>query len=243
MRAAAITELGDEHYEAWSSLVHSVRTGEMAFEHRFKMTAWDYYASNPEEARNFDQTMAAFSAKFTPAILASYDFGRFSRVVDVGGGNGTLLAGILKEWPHLRGTVMDLPQVIEHARRTASARGLNGRCEFVSGNFFQAVPRGADLYMLKWIIHDWDDDRAVSILKKIRVAMDSYGRVILVETILPSGDQPSFANLFDLNMLVMTGGRERTEAEFRRLLTRAGFRLSGLIPLTLDTHIIEGKPV
>jgi len=243
MRAVAMTELGDEHYEAWGSLVHSVRTGETAFQHRFGMSAWEYYRGNPAEARNFDQTMARFSAMLTPYILSGYDFARFAKVVDVGGGNGTLLAGILKEWPHLRGTVMDLPQVVEHARRTASARGLNGRCEFVSGDFFQAVPRGADLYMLKWIIHDWDDDAAATILKRIRVAMAPDGRVILIETILPYGDQPSFPSLFDLNMLVMTGGRERSEAQFQRLFTRGGFRLNRVIPLALDMYILEGKPV
>lgn len=243
MRATAITELGDEHYEAWGSLVHSIRTGGMAFEHRYGMPVWEFYRRNPEEAANFNRTMADFSAKFAPAILMGYDFARFKNVVDVGGGNGTLLAGILADWPHLRGTVMDQPRVIEQARHTSPALALNGRCTFAGGDFFESVPAGGDLYMLKWIIHDWDDERSVTILRNIRKGIAPGGRVILIETIVPSGEQRSFANLFDLNMLVMTGGRERDEKEFGELFARAGFRLARTVPLALEMHIIEGEPV
>ncbi len=239
LRAFTISELGEDHYPAWGEVMHSVRTGEIAFDHLFGMDVWRYRAQHPEEGRIFDEAMASFSSVVNAAIVASYDFSAIDTIMDIGGGDGSLIASILKANPGMKGVLFDLPHVSAGAQRRIEAEGLADRCEIVAGDAFTAVPSGGDAYLLKWIIHDWDDARSVAILKNCHRTMPPHGKLLLVEAIIPAGDRPSFHKFMDLNMLVMTGGRERTEAEYRGLLDAAGFSLRTIIPTQTEMSVLE----
>ncbi len=242
LRAFATVELGEEHFPAWGELMYSVKTGEIAFDKTFGMPIWEFYAQNPENGRTFDDAMTSMTLATEEAILANYDASGISKLVDIAGGHGSLLAALLKANPGMKGVLFDLPDVTDGAKKRMEAKGLSDRCEVVAGNFFEAVPEGADAYMLKWIIHDWNDERSIAILKNIRRAIAEGGRLLLVEAVLPTGSEPHFGKFIDLNMLVMTGGRERTEEEYRALLEKAGFRLTKIIPTESPMSIIEGAP-
>lgn len=242
LRATAISELGDDHYEAWTDVLHSVRTGQIAFDQRFGMPVWDYYQKHPADGAVFNESMTGLTRAVEAAVVASYDFSRFSRVVDVGGGHGGLLAAILAVNSNASGVLFDAPQVVDGAGERLRSLGLAGRSEAVGGDFFASVPDGGDLYTLKWIIHDWDDERSVAILGNCRRAMGPGGRLLLVEAVVPPRNEPSFAKFMDLNMLVMTGGRERTEEEFRRLLASARFRLTRTVATPSPFSVLEAEP-
>lgn len=242
MRWFMVSELGQEHYPAWGNLMHSVKTGETAFDSLYGMDVWRYFEKNPDDAKVFNDSMSGTSAAVNEAIASLYDFSRFNTLVDVGGGYGGLITGILKRNPQLKGILFDAPEVIEGARGRVAAAGVSDRCETISGSFFESVPPGGDAYIMKWIIHDWDDDRSIQILENCRKHMSSDSKLILVDCVVPENDAPDFSKFFDLNMLVMTGGMERTEAEFRDLLLRAGFRLLRVIPTELPPSIIEAQP-
>lgn len=240
LRAFATVELGEEHYPAWGDLLYSVKTGQIAFNHVFGMPVWDFFARNPENARTFDQAMTNMTAVVNETLMASYDFSPIGKIVDVGGGHGSLLASILKANPKMRGVLFDVPHVIEGARRRIELDGLAQRCEVVAGDFFESVPNGGDAYMLKWIIHDWDDERSVAILKNCHRAMAEGGKLLLIEAVIPHGNEPFLGKFMDLNMLVMNGGRERTAAEYQSLLAAADFRLTKIIPTQSEMSLIEG---
>jgi ubiquinone/menaquinone biosynthesis C-methylase UbiE len=240
MRSSAISELGEDHYDAWRDVLHSVTTGEIAFDHHFGMPVWQYYSENPEAGQTFNQSMTGITRSVEEAVIGSYDFSRFRTVVDVGGGHGSFLASILKVNPTANGVVFDAPQVVEGGPDRIRAQGLEGRCEAVGGDFFDSVPAGGDLYTLKWIIHDWDDARSVAILKNCHRAMSPGGRLLVVDAVISPRNEPSMNKFMDLNMLVMTGGRERTQEEFRDLLASAGFRLSRVIATPSPFSVIEG---
>ena len=240
LRAFAIAELGEDHYPAWGEVLHSVKTGEIAFDHLFGMDVWQYRAQHPEDGKIFDEAMASFSSVVNATVVASYDFSSIGKIVDVGGGDGSLIASILQANPGMKGVLFDLPHVIAGARRRIEAEGLAERCDVVAGDAFASVPSGGDAYLLKWIIHDWDDERSVTLLQSCHRAMAKNGKLLVVEAIIPSDDTPSFHKFMDLNMLVMTGGRERTEAEYQTLLEAAGFRLVGIIPTQSEMRVIEG---
>jgi precorrin-6B methylase 2 len=243
LRAFALAELDEDHYAAWGDLPHSVRTGEVAFDHLFGMDVWQYRARHPEEGRVFDEAMTSFSSVVNAAIVASYDFSSINKIVDVGGGDGSLIAAILRANPSMQGVLFDLlPHVIAKAEQRIEKEGLIGRCQVVAGDFFDAVPRGGDAYLLKWVIHDWDDERGVALLRNCRHAMAKDGRLLLAEAVIPLDNSPSFHKFMDLTMLVMTGGRERTETEYRALLAAAGFRLTRIVPTPSEMRVIEGVP-
>lgn len=243
MRAIATTELGEEHYPAWGDLLYSVKTGRAAFDHHFNMNPWEFFSHNPENARIFNDAMSNVTAVVNRALLDAYDFSPINRIVDVGGGHGGLMASLLKPHPAMKGVIFDLPHVVEGAQRQIESEGLTGRCEAVGGDFFQSVPPGGDAYILKWIIHDWDDERSTTILRNCRHAMVKAGRLLLIDAVVPKGNDPGFPKFMDLNMLVMTGGRERTEREFGALFADAGFRLTRIVPTESDFSVIEGVPV
>lgn len=243
LRAFATVELGEEHYPAWGELLYSVRTGEIAFDKAFGMPIWEFFAKNPENARTFDDAMTNMTLAIKDAILASYDASTIRKLVDIAGGHGSLIAALLKSNTEMKGILFDLPNVVEGAKKRIEAEGLSDRCEAVAGSFFESVPEGADAYIMKWIIHDWDDERSIAILKNVRRAMAQGGKLLLVEAVIPQGSEPHFAKFIDLNMLVMTGGRERTEEEYRRLFESSGFRLTRLIPTDSPMSIIEGEPM
>lgn len=243
LRWFTISELGQEHYPAWGNLMHSIRTGEIAFDNFFGADIWKYFEQNPEDAAVFNNSMSGVTAATNEEILANYDFSSFKTVVDVGGGHGGLITSLLKANPKLKGILLDAPQVIEGARPNIEAAGLSDRCETVAGDFFKSVPAGGDVYVMKWIIHDWNDERAITILKNCRNQMSRNSKIIIVDCVVPENNEPDFSKFFDLNMMVMTGGKERTEKEFAQLLGAAGFKLLRVIPTKVPTSIVEGEPV
>ncbi len=238
MRALAIMH-GEEHYLAWGSVLHSVKTSETAFDHVFGMGFFQYLTQNPEVAAIFDDAMTGYTAQVSTAVVAAYDFSQFGTIVDVGGGYGTLITAILKANPTMKGVLFDLPHVAEDAKKRIEVAGLTGRCEVVAGDFFASVPSSGDAYLLKWIIHDWDEERAVAILNNCYRAMTENSKLLLVEAVIPHGNTPFFHKFMDLTMLVIAGGRERTEAEYRALLEAAGFRLTQIIPTPSEMSVIE----
>jgi len=242
LRWFAISELGQEHYPAWGNLMHSVRTGEIAFDNFFGVDIWKYFANNPEDAAVFNDSMSGVTAVANEEILSLYDFSGFNKLVDVGGGHGGLITSVLKKNPNLKGVLFDAPEVIEGAQTKIEAAGLADRLETASGNFFEAVPAGGDAYIMKWIIHDWDDQKSNTILRNIRNQIPANGRLILIDSVVPETNEPHFSKFIDLNMLVMTGGKERTEKEFQELLAAAGFRLLRVIPTKVPTSIVEAEP-
>jgi hypothetical protein len=244
MRAAALL-FGGITQRAWSDLQYSVETGDPAFRRVFGRDSFAYLAEHPDEAANFDAAMEGFTSQIATVVAAAYDFSGVRRVVDVGGGNGALLVGILQAHPALKGTLFELPQVVERARPRLRKFGLADRCETVGGDFFAQVPDGADVYLLKHVIHDWDDEHAIAILKNCRKAMSPAAKVLVVEGIYPpridQSETSRGAAANDVNMLVCTGGRQRSEVEFRSLYAAAGLALSRIIPTDMAfASILEG---
>jgi hypothetical protein len=219
-----------EFWRSWGELVPSIRTGEIGWTLAHGKPWLEYYEQHPDQWAAFNRHMAQHTQDAAPGIIAAVDFSRFRTVVDVGGGDGTLIAQILRAQPALTGVVFDLPQVVASARPTLAGAGLAGRVRTVPGDFFTSVPDGADAYLLKFILHDWDDERATAILRNCRAAMAASGRVLIVERVLPESVTPADANelLSDILMMVATGGKERTADEYRALLTGAGLTLAGI---------------
>lgn len=233
-------------WSSWGDLLHTVRTGDTALHHVFGTDSFEYLAKHPEEGAVFDEAMGAFTAMVAVAVAAAYDFSSFRTITDVGGGEGKLLAGILRENPALRGVVFDLPRLADGARKQIAAAGLGNRCTFVAGDFFQAVPGGGDAYLLKHVIHDWDDRRATTILQSCHRAMGPGAKLLIVEGVYPPRIDRSLesrgAAANDVNMMVCTGGRQRSEGEFRELFEAAGFRLARIVPTAMSS-VIEGVRV
>ena len=233
MRYFAMAELGQEHYSAWEEFPHSIATGEMAFTHKFKQEVWEYYAKNAEHAGIFNNSMTSLTQWAIGAVLAAYDFTPYRKTIDIGGGHGAFLEAVLGVNLEARGVLFDAPPVIAgvqpHPRYSATA-----------GDFFKAVPAGGDLYMMKWIIHDWNDEQSVRILSNIRKVMAPGAKVILVEAVLEPPPGNPMKNFIDLNMMVMTGGSERTEAEYRSIYDRAGLTVTRLVPTDSPFSIVEG---
>ena len=241
IRAYAIMLGEDWFWRAWGDLPHSVATGESGFEHVHGMPLFEYFRREPEQAALFDEAMSNRSRQVDAAVLAAYDFAGISKLVDVGGGHGALLASILAAHPEMRGVLFDLPQVVEGAKGRLGADGLLDRCEIVGGDFLLAVPAGGDAYLLKHVLHDWDDERAAAILKSCHRAMAPGARLLVVEIVITPGNVPSFGKLLDLNMLVMfRGGRERTRAEYEALFAAAGFDLTRVVPTASLANVLEG---
>jgi len=238
LREIVIT-IGEIHYQACGQLLHSVRTGSPAFNQVFGAGLFDYLQQNADASDTFDRGMTNLSSLLAHAVLLAYDFSGISSIIDVGGGEGELLRRILALNPEMTGIVFDLPNAIQSMKGASSDRA---RCSFVAGNFFESVPEGADAYLLCGVIHDWDDDRAVTVLRKCRKAIASNGRLLIVDMIVPETASPSFSKLLDLNMMVMTGGRERTKAELCALLDAADYGLTKIIPTMAPQSIIEARP-
>ncbi len=243
VRAAAVFLSGEPNLEGL--LLSCMQTGKTAIELTSGMTNWiDYYQSDPARAAVFNAAMTALSNAHYKGAVAAYDFRPIRKLVDVGGGHGRLLSMILNAYRKMQGVLFDLPHAFEGGRKTISENGLSTRCEVVSGSFFQFVPAGGDAYILSRVIHDWDDTRAVAILKVVRKAMPSNGRLLLFETMIAKTNQLSYPLLSDLNMLIRTGGCERTKQEYRELYSAAGFKLTRAIatPSPTGMTIIEGRP-
>ena len=228
----------------WESLVHSVTTGEDAFGYIFGEDHWSYFAKNQEVYRVFNRNMTNFTRQQLVAILEAYDFSKIHTLVDVGGGNGTLLSGVLTQYPAMRGILQDLASPIEDANEVLTATGVTDRCELVEGSFFDSVVQGGDAYILKWILHDWGDEDCLKILKTCRTAMGEGTRLLVIDAVVPPGNDPSFIKTMDIQMLVVNpGGRERTEAEFDALLRSAGFRIDSITPTQSPLSIVEALAI
>lgn len=240
-RAVAIM-MGDEHYASWGHLLYSVQTGKPAFDHLYGKPVFDWLSDHPEQAKIFDAAMTGFHGEETQKIIDAYDFSRFQTVVDVGGGDGSVLIPLLHRYPRVRGILFDLAGVIERAGPNLANTGLAERCQAVAGNFFESVVAGGDAYLMRHIIHDWTDEQSLTILRNIRKVIPAHGKLLVIEMVIPPGNEPHFGKLLDLNMLVLPGGQERTEAEYRQLYAEAGFRLERVVPTKAEVSIVEGRP-
>jgi hypothetical protein len=239
-RAVAIM-MGEEHYRAWGEFMYSLQNGLPAFDKVFGKPIFAYLAKHPEEAQIFDQAMTGVHGAETAAMLDAYDFATVGTLVDVGGGNGSLLAAVLLRYPNLKGVLYDRADVVERARPALAAAGLGARCSTVAGNFFKDVPGGGDAYLMRHIIHDWNDEQALAVLRNCHKAMPAHARLLLVESVIPPGNGPFFGKWLDVNMLVMPGGRERTEPQYRTLLGEAHFRLTRVVPTVMEVSVIEAE--
>lgn len=239
LRATAIYMGEGWHLQPWNDIMYSVKTGQPSFDHIFGQPVFPYFATHKEEATIFNDAMTSFSASVAEAIVAAYDFSTIERLVDVAGGQGLLISSILKANPQMRGILFDVPSVLEGAPAVLSAAGVAGRCELATGDFFEAVPGGADAYIMKHIIHDWDDERALRILCNCHRAMRADDKVLLVEMVVPEGNEPGAGKFIDLEMLLFTGGCERTGREYAALFAHAGFELTRITPTASPYSIIE----
>jgi SAM-dependent methyltransferase len=230
-------------WQAWGDLLSTVRTGETAFDRVHGADVWKYRAMHPEAEVQFYGAMSATGEEFAEAVLKAFDFGRFRSIVDVGGGNGAFLIELLKAYPGMRGVLFDRLHVVDSARDLLTSNTLKERCETVGGDFFDTLPKGRDAYLLKWILHDWDDADSKRILSACRRAMAPGARLLVVEHVIGPPNASLDGKLLDLNMMIVTGGRERTREEFARLLGDASFELTSITPSRSMLSVIEAKPI
>lgn len=231
---------GDEQFHAWTEIVYSIQTGKKAFDKVFGQPIFDYLGEHRDKAQIFDAAMVGIHGRESGAVQKAYDFSGIRTIVDIGGGNGSQLIELLVANPHMRGILFDLPHVIERAKAPIAAAGLASRCELVAGSFFESVPAGADAYFMRHIIHDWEDEKSLTILRNCHRAMPQNGRLLLVESVIPSGNEPFGGKFLDLVMLLIPGGKERTEDEYRILFQQAGFELTRIVPTNAEVSVIEG---
>ena len=239
LRALAIMGGREWHGRGWSRLEYCVRTGKQALDQVYGVHIFEYLRQDPEEAQIFNDTMTALSMIDGPAVAAAYSFDGIHSVVDVGGGHGLLLATILARNPHLKGTLYEVPHVVEGCRNGPLTPVME-RCTLVSGDMFSSVPAGADAYIMKHIIHDWPDDLCVKILTACRKGVNPGGKLLVVDNVIQSGNDFSPGKFLDLQMLIFPGGGERTEKQFGELFTAAGWELSRIIPTAAADSIVEG---
>jgi O-methyltransferase domain/Dimerisation domain len=240
-RAAAMM-FGEVHYRCWGELEYSVRTGKTAFEHIHGEPIFEFLSKNPDQAKIFDGAMAGVHAPEARAMVDAYDFSDVGTLVELGGGNGSAMTVILKRHPSLRAILYDLPGVIGRSKDNIAKAGLADRCQTIGGSFFDAVPPGGDAYLMRHVIHDWNDEQAVTILRNCRKGLAAGARLLVVENVVPAGNEPSFTKQLDVNMMVVLGGKERTEVEYRALYEAAGFRLTRVVPTAMNISVVEGKP-
>jgi ubiquinone/menaquinone biosynthesis C-methylase UbiE len=237
-RALALMS-GDEQFRAWTEIIYSIQTGKKAFDKVFGQPIFDYLAEHHDKAKVFDAAMVGIHGRESAAVQSAYDFSGIQTIVDIGGGNGSQLIALLKANPTMRGTLFDLPHVIERAKPNFAAAGLTDRCELIAGSFFDSVPAGADAYFMRHIIHDWDDERLLTILRNCHRAMPAHARLLVVESVIPPGNEPFAGKFLDLVMLMIPGGKERTAEEYKTLFAEAGFQLNRIVPTDSEVSVIE----
>ena len=243
LRYCAMMSLDDWYHKGFQAVAETIANGRTGMHNVFGMEMFGYLQKNPAEAENFNKGMTDLSSGEAPAVVASYDFSGFSHIVDVGGGMGLLLAAVLESAPGLRGTLFDMPYVIEQARSAPTLAPHAGRCDFVGGDFLEGVPAGADAYIMKHIIHDWDHERSAKMLGNCRRSMKPGGKLLVVDRVIGAPNEPDAKKYFDIAMMVWPGGRERDHAEWRALFHASGFRLERVIPTPGPHSILEGAPV
>jgi SAM-dependent methyltransferase len=241
---AYVQSLLGEHYHAYGQLLYSVQTGNTAFDHYFNAGVWQYYETHPQEGINFMKAMTGTSQAQIPHIIAAYDFSVFDMIIDIGGGNGSLLFAALGTAPHLKGIVFDRPYVVQQTSQAIAANKLEDRCGVHGGSFFEEIPGGADAYLMKYILHIWHDDAAAVILRNCARAMKKGSKLLVVDAVIPEGNAPHPGKFMDITMLAVTGGRERTAREFKELFEAAGLQFNQVIDLAIpDLSIVEGEKV
>ncbi|HEX2225577.1 MAG TPA: methyltransferase [Candidatus Binatia bacterium] len=238
LRAFSIFFGADFHLRVWGELLYSVKHGQPAFHHLHNSEVFEYLERNPVHAEVFNNGMTSLSASVADPIVSTYDFSGFRKLVDVGGGHGYLLAAVLKRYPGLTGLLYDTPLVLNGAGSVL--RGVESRCELVAGDFFDSVPPGGDAYMMKHIIHDWEDEKAIKILRNCHRVMDPEGRLLVIEMVVPEGNAPSPSKFLDLEMLLFLRSCERTEKQYRELFKKGGFELTRVVPTSTPYSIVEG---
>ena len=243
LRAYAIM-MGEQWvWRSCGEMLHSVRTGQSGFEHVFGAPVFDYWQSHPEAAGLSAEGLSSRSATENVAITSAFQFPEVGTLVDIGGGQGTLLVSVLTRNPSVHGVLFDLPHVLETAEPLLQSAHVRARCDLLSGNFFSSIPAGGNIYILKKVIHDWPDEQARIILKNCRAAISDHGRLLLIELVIPDGNEPSFGKMLDLLMLAYAGGRERTQTEYRDLLDSANFRLQRMVSTASPISIMEAVPI
>lgn len=241
-RSSVLALGSDWKMAAWEQIMHSLETGGTGMEKAWDMPIFEYLSQHPEDASLFSETMVGFHGAEPPAVAAAYDFNEFETVVDVGGATGNMLAAILTRFPGPRGVLFDRPNVVGDAPALLLAHGVAERVTIEPGDFFTRVPAGGDAYLLSHIIHDWSEDQCLTILGHCRKVMKPGGRLLLVEMVLPPGDTPHPGKMLDMVMLVIAGGQERSEGEYAALLTKAGFRLTRVVPTASAVSVVEAVP-
>ena len=239
---AALHMLGDpEHWNSHGNMQQSVKTGEIAFDYTFGIPVFPYFAENPDAAAVFDRSMTSFSRAVAEAVSSVYDFSQAETIADIAGGHGILLAKVLQKNPQAKGILFEQPQVLEG--NILAKENVAERSTLVSGDFFNEIPVVADIYLMKFIIHDWNDEQSITILNNLAKSAPKGAKLLLVETVVEEDDNaPSLSKIMDLNMLVMTGGRERTPSEYAALFEKTGFRLEKVYP-TAPLQIVEAVRV
>jgi len=242
LRAVAIMHGHEWVKRGWEQLEYCVKTGKTAIDKVYGIPIFEYFKQHPNEAQVFNDAMSSYSMMDSPAVANAYSFEGIHSIVDVAGGHGLLLAKILERNPGMRGTLYDLPEVMEGAKNGA-LKNVMDRCTLQSGDMFSAVPAGADAYIMKHIIHDWPDDRCVSILRACRKSVNAVGKLLVVDSVIQPGNDFAPGKFLDLQMLIAAGGRERTEKQFREIFEASGWKLNRVIPTTVPDSIVEGSPV
>jgi hypothetical protein len=222
---------------------HSLRTGKSALAAHLGAPLFEYLPQHPETAAMFDAAMPSFHGGETAAMLEAYDFSGINTLADIGGGSGMLIAETLQRHPAMKGVLYDLPHAIQHAQTNIREFGLDGRCRLESGSFFDSVPAGADAYLMRHIIHDWEDADSIRILQNCRKAIAPQGKLLIVEAVIPEGNGYSVAKEMDITMVLYPGGQERTEQEYRSLFSQSGFELTRVVPTKSMVSVVEGRPV
>lgn len=240
LRAFATMINTDWQFQTWAHLPYSIETGKPAFDKVHGMSPFEYFWSHEKAGKTFNDSMTSSSAFTSAAVLDAYDFSGINTLVDVGGGHGLLLASILQKYPDLHGILFDMPAIAEQAKDLVDSYGVADRCERMGGDFFTAVAAKGDAYIMKHIVHDWNDEQCITILKNCRNSMTAGGKVLVVEMIVPEGNEPSIGKFLDLQMLLYLPGCERTEAEYRILFDKAGFELVKIVPTASPFSILEG---
>jgi len=230
---------GEENYRAFGAMLHAVRTGETAFNHLYGKGHFDWLAEHPDESSTFNKAMAQ-SLRRLENPLESYDYSGKSLIVDIGGGRGDLITSIMLANPSLKGILFDLPQGMGEAKEQLKTKGVADRCQIIPGSFFDSVPKGGDVYVLSRILHDWPDDKVATILANCRRAIKEDGTLLIRDSVLSDHDE--LASMQDVTMMIMTGGEERTESEWKNLLQSAGFRLNKVYKKEGQLDLIEAKP-
>ncbi len=230
---------GDEQFKAWSEIMYSVQTGKTSFDKIYGQPIFEYLSQHPEKGQIFDRAMTGIHGRETGEILEAYDFSGIQTLVDIGGGNGSNLINTLQKHPEMKGILFDLPQVVERAQPHIEAAGLLDRCELTGGNFFESIPADADAWFMRHIIHDWNDEKSLTILRNCHAAMPENGKLLIVESVIPEGNDPFPGKFLDLVMLMIPGGKERTAEEYRFLFAEAGFELTRIIPTQSELSILE----